>query len=38
MYYLRVRKKYVDLIKSERKSEDGRERERAYYYLRVRKK
>lgn len=28
MYYLRVRKKYVDLIKSERKSEDGRERER----------
>lgn len=36
MYYLRVRKKYIDLIKRERKSEDGRER--AYYYLRVRKK
>lgn len=27
MYYLRVRKKYVDLIKRERKSEDGGERE-----------
>lgn len=28
MYYLmRVRKKYVDLIKRERKSEDGRKRE-----------